>query len=488
MPSIVDILQNEDFGQVVKTLCVDTIEGRNAREYYDEYHGERTRRPTSVGFRENKRVAVYSDTLKDKDGNPVRMEDKIIHVAKYVSNFPKKEVRTSTAFLFGGKMTITATDQNDGFEEFKRVWKRKLRMQSTLKAFAKKVLSESKAAILFFPYITTKLNGEQVTELKARILSLPQNKDTVYEFYPHFDETDNMDAFTVHIQISVENAICDQYTIYTDSQTIIATQQNGQWNIEKKANLFGKIPVVYADVIRPEWDDVASAMDAREMRLSRLADSNDYFGDPITKIFGDSDLPSKDTAGKSVTFPVKIDPESGQTYHGDMEYMTWNGSQASVDRELDEMKDEQFSGSSTPDLSFDNLKGIGNMSGVARKFMLMDAMIKASDNMEVFGPVIQRCVSVVLAGICNISNIKYRSQLIDNLIDVEFGSILPEDLAETLGVLNIANGGKPINSQRTITSRSPFTEDVDVEMRLMDEEEKTASQRNSMIGMTFGNE
>ena len=80
--------------------------------------------------------------------------------------------------------------------------------------------------------------------------------------------------------------------------------------------------------------------------------------------------------------------------------------------------------------------------------MLMDATIKASENMETFGPVVQRCVSVVLAGICNITNIKYRPQLVNNLIDVEFGSILPEDLAETLQTLSIANGGKPINAQR----------------------------------------
>ena len=49
MPSISEILANEDFGQVVSTLCVDTIEYREPREYYREYHGERRRRKTSVG-------------------------------------------------------------------------------------------------------------------------------------------------------------------------------------------------------------------------------------------------------------------------------------------------------------------------------------------------------------------------------------------------------------------------------------------------------
>ena len=218
----------------------------------------------------------------------------------------------------------------------------------------------------------------------------------------------------------------------------------------------------------------------------KITHTNDYYGDPMLKTFDVADLPTKDTVGKELSFTSKVHPETQQLYHGDAEYLTWNGSQPSVDKELEEIKCELFAGTSTPDLSFDNLKGIGNLSGVARKFMLMDATIKASENMETFGPVVQRCVSVVLAGICNITNIKYRPQLVNNLIDVEFGSILPEDLAESLQTLSIANGGKPINAQRTVTAHSPLTEDLDEEMKLMEEEEDTAAQRNNMIGLTMG--
>lgn len=49
MPSINEILPNKDFSQVVNTLCVDTIEDREARECYNEYHGDRRRWKTSVG-------------------------------------------------------------------------------------------------------------------------------------------------------------------------------------------------------------------------------------------------------------------------------------------------------------------------------------------------------------------------------------------------------------------------------------------------------
>ena len=486
MPSISEILANEDFGQVVSTLCIDTIEYREPREYYREYHGERRRRKTSVGWREPKRLEVYSDTLVDKNGEPVRLPDKIVDVARIVTNFPKKEVRTSVAFLFGGQMTITGAYQNDGFQEFKRVWERRLKMQSVLKSFARKVLSESKAALVFYPYTSKGLDGKLITVLKVKTLSVPRNENTFSEFYPHFDDNDDMDAFIHRYQVNSNGMIRNSCTIWMADKIITAIDEMGGWVIKEVPNLFGKIPVVYADVFQPEWDEVAFLMDAREMRISRMVDTNDYYGDPMLKTFDVADLPTKDTVGKELSFTSKVHPETQQLYHGDAEYLTWNGSQPSVDKELEETKCELFSGTSTPDLSFDNLKGIGNLSGVARKFMLMDATIKASENMETFGPVVQRCVSVVLAGKCTITNNKYRPQLVNNLIDVEFGSILPEDLAETLQTLSVANGGKPINAQRTVTAHSPLTEDLDEEMKLMEEEEDTAAQRNNMIGLTMG--
>lgn len=62
MPGISEILSNDDFSRIVSDLCVDTIEDRDPKEYLEEYNGERRRRKTSVGFREPKKVAVYSDT------------------------------------------------------------------------------------------------------------------------------------------------------------------------------------------------------------------------------------------------------------------------------------------------------------------------------------------------------------------------------------------------------------------------------------------
>lgn len=107
MPGIFEILSNDDFSRIVSDLCVDTIEDRDPKEYLEEYNGERRRRKTSVGFREPKKVAVYSDTEFETDPNtgeekPKRLEDKTVPVAKIVTNIPKKIVRTAAAFCSVG--------------------------------------------------------------------------------------------------------------------------------------------------------------------------------------------------------------------------------------------------------------------------------------------------------------------------------------------------------------------------------------------------
>lgn len=178
----------------------------------------------------------------------------------------------------------------------------------------------------------------------------------------------------------------------------------------KDKNLFGKIPVVYAEVDQPDWEDIAVLMDAYEMRLSRMSDTNDYFGDPMLKTYGQTNLPSKETVGKELNFSMEVDPDTGTAYHGDAEYLSWQQSIDSQKEEIANERHEIFSGASCPDLSFDNLIGIGDLSGVAREFMTIDAKIKATEQMEIFGPVVQRCVAIVQAGMARISHIKTLAQ------------------------------------------------------------------------------
>lgn len=464
MPSFADIYAkySNDFQKVVEQFK-DTKEDREIEAYIDEFKGGRDRRSTSVGKRQNKTIG---------EGN----DKKTVEVARLVFQFPKKIVRTAVAFLFGGDMTISATNQDGGLNEFKRRWEKDLKMHSVIKDFARTVMVETKAAILFYP---TKKAGDSESKLRSKLLNNDEG-----EFFPHFDDFGDMDAFLWKYKAKdVEGKDVECVNIYTADEIMYMQKGGAGWEAKKIGqdgsgvvkNQFGKIPVVYAEQNEPEWEEIVTLMDNFEMRISRLSDTNSYFAEPLLKLFGKSvKLPGKENTGKAVEFPMEKTSD-GKISHGDAAYLTWDQTPESIKLELETMWSGIFSMSSTPDLSFDSVKGLGSgISGIAMKLMFMDAILKASDR-EDLQKAVQRMVSIVVAGIANITNIALKTRLEANWIEVDFGSVLPDDIKETVEVLMRATGDKPILSQETATGINPLVNDAKAEFDRIKTETETAN-------------
>ncbi len=481
--TIDEILALEDFKKAVDILTKDSKEDRDREDYVKEYKGERTRRDKGVDMRENKLIDVYSDTLVDKDGNPQKIGSKLIEVAKVKTNIPKRIVRIAAAFLFGGQMNVNFSDENDAATHFEEVFDESLKMKSVLNKFARVMMSETKSALVFYPR-PSEVDGEKKIVIKVKILSLKNG-----DFWPHFDDYDDMDAFIRKYRAThTDGQERDFLWIQTAEKEMTFVEVSGEWvPIPEKtlANLAKKITVVYAEQDDPEWEDVASSMDYYENRLSRMVDTNDYFGDPILKNYGESSLPSKNTVGKQISYPMKYDEEAGKFVHGDAEYLVWQQSIDSIKLELETLRNEIYSGSSTPDLSFENMKSIGALSGTAIELMFIETYIKAAEKMEIFGPVVQRCISVVKALIGNVTNTKLKEGLKAAKPEVTFDSILPDDLKEKIEMLVSANGGKAINSQETIVSNSPFTKNLTEELSRLKNEAEEESSRNQLTGLNI---
>lgn len=482
----IDDILTLPFSDVISRLCVDSFQSRgevterDPKSYLEEYNGKRVRRTTSVDKRENKEVDVFSETEKDAEGNAIKTGTKPVFVAKIHTNIPKKIVRVANAFLFGGEMKVEVSDSNDASEYFKTLFVDQLKMKSVFSQFARTVMVETKSAMHFFPKIVN-VNGKDEIQIGVRILSY-ENSD----FYKHSNEFGDMDAFVRKYKAEGDDGKQHDYVwIQTATKEITAVSNSGTWELTEKPNPAGKITVVYAEQDAPEWEDIATSLDALEMRLSRLIDTNDYFSEPILKSYGDTALPTKNTVGKTIEYPVTVDEETGKMLHGDADYLVWQQSIESTKLEIDELKGEIHSGTSTPDISFENLKDIGAITGIGMKFMFMDAYIKSIEKMEIFGPAVQRAVSVVKALISNVAQKGYKTALDANNIKVTFRSILPDDLKEYIDILKAANGDKPINASETITALSPFTKDAVEEVKKINEEANAESQRSSMIGTTL---
>jgi len=474
---IEEILKIQDTDKILSILCIDTRPDREPIAYLEEYRGKRERRIESIGYRLPKVVDIYSDTELNDDGSAKKISKKFVPQAKITTNTPRKIVSVANAFLFGGDMHISFSEQGDAAEYFRQVFEWDLKMKSVFSNFAEVVMSETKSAIVFFPVTNP---ADKTIRIRAKILS---NKDS--EFYPHFDEYGDMDAFVRKYKAAHTDGKLREFVwIQTAEIELKYVKIDGTWYfLNKKPNLAKKITVVYAEQNEPEWESIVTSLDKLEMRLSRLVDTNDYFSEPILKSFGVANAPTKDTVGKTLEFDIEIDPDTGKKIHGDAEYLVWQQSVDSIKLEVDMLRDEIYGGTSTPDLSFENLKSLGNISGVGMKLMFLDAFIKAGEKMRIFTPAVQRSVAVVKALIGNVAQTKYRTELEKNRIQVSFRSVLPDDLKEYFDILTKANGDKPVNSQETITALSPFTKNAEEEMkRLTSEQEKESGV--SLMGMT----
>lgn len=461
MPSFLELQEKyaNELAKLIDTLSKDTIEDRKTLEYIEEYDGERLRRSKSVGKRENKTVDTYTENTDT--GEVVKSGSKTVIVSKLSLPFPRKIVRTRNHFLFGGKMTVSGPEGTDALSEFKRIWIRELKMQNVLKSLARTCMVETKAAVVFYPQ-KTRVDNKEVLKLRSTLLNKSKG-----EFFPHFDDYGDMDAFIYRYVNEIDGKKVENAKIYTAETIYTYSKAGGAWSPAEfepsVKNEFGKIPVVYVEQDEPEWECVTSMIDNFEMRISRLADTNDYFAEPLLKLFGSvKRAPGKDEVGKMLEFAMTEGPD-GKPSHGDAEYATWDHTPESIKLDLETSWGSIFSMTSTPDLSFNNIKGIGNVSGVAMELMFMDAFIAKEEAMEIFDPALKRCVSIVVAGMENYTKIKFSGDISLDDIEVSFTATLPQDIKNLIETIFTATGGKPILSQETASAISPLTLNVEEE-------------------------
>lgn len=408
-------------------------------------------------------------------------EDKIVGKGEKAKNVPairlsipfaKKIVNTAVAFELGEPITLISDDKNELYEAVKQTWKLN-RLDNKLQEALKKKKSELESCLIFHIEDIPSDKG-WITKLfkteKKRIKStLKTNKEG--RMYPIFDQFGNMSQFVWRFKTKVENNEVDNIWIYTDKDRIVIDNSinNVHAQRESKPHGFDRIPIVYLSQETPDWEDVKTIIDRFEVALSKLGGSNDYAGYPLLKIYGDLvGMPDRNDDGKTIRFPMKeVDDTSGKTIHGDAEFLTANNAAESVKLELEKLYSLIHAMSSTPDIAFDNLKGLGSMSGIALKFMFLDAIIKAKMNEGDNRTMIERCLNIITSGIKTTTNTKLSKH--ELLISVQFNSILPNDLKEAVEIATTAVQGG-VMSKETAINYLDMVEDKEKEVNVLKKE------------------
>lgn len=419
-------------------------------DYAREYNNARDIRETQVGKRKDKVV-----------------KNEVIPVTKIAIPFQRQIVKSASSFLFGSPVKLVSKDEEDKLWEIRKVW-RKLRMDAMLLQFCKTAKSETEATLVFFH---VKKEGQD-PYLKARVISNKNGK-----VYPLIDEYGDMVAFGWEYTAQEADKEVKYLYVWTAEKIYLSRGDGSTWEpVESypQDNPFKKIPVVYLSQDNPEWWDVVEIIDRFEMRFSKWADTNDYFGSPMYKAKGGvKSMPKKDDTGKIIKLDI-IETDKGNVIEADLDVLSWDSAPESTKMELDTAKGLIYGLTDTPDLSFDSVKGLGSISGIALELLFFGSIIKAKWDQGDYQTAVSRSLNIIRAGMTNI----LKGFTIDDEmeIDIQFTSILPENLKEIVEILSEASGGKPIMSQKTAMKHNPLVDDVEEEETNMKEEAKLETQ------------
>lgn len=431
-----------DAGDIKKALAVLTPKP-GVSDYAKEYENDRTLRVSQVGKRKDK-------VLKNE----------IVTVAKIPIPFQKKVVHSASAFLFGSPVNVTSPEEKA--KEVIALWN-KCRMDSLFLDFTETVMSETEAAIVFFPVERT---GEVV--IKARVL---KNENGTY--YPVFDEYGDLVAFCWRFYLSNGASKKQYFRVFTAESIITYTLAKSEWvETDKKDNLFRKIPVVYQSQKNPEWWDVKELIDRYEMNLSKFADTNDYFSSPMYKAKGAvKSIPKKDATGKIVKLDI-VETDSGKIIEADLDVISWDRAPEALKLEFDTEEKLIYGMTDTVDWSHLKEQGLGNISGVALKLLFFGSILKAKRQQGVYKTSVSRALNILKAGAQHIlkkgdfSNVEF---------DIEFTSVLPDNIKETVETLITATGGKPVLSQETAVGLTSYANDASMEFERLKAESRADS-------------
>lgn len=387
-------------------------------------------------------------------------------------------VERAVSFAFGTPAEYDAEVADDNeqrvYDALMSVLK-DVKIRSTDRKIARSMFGSTEVAECWYLVESpTKRYGFNSTfKLRMSIFS-PLNGDRLY---PYFDGVGDLIAFSrEYTQEDANKTKHEFFETYTHEQTYRWEQKGNKWElmdgypIEQK---IGKIPIVYGRQENPEWEKVQGLIDRLEVLLSNFADTNDYHAAP--KIFVTGQINGWASKG-----------ESGMVIQGDegasMQYVSWQQAPEAVRLEIETLLKMIYTITQTPDISFDNVKGISAVSGVALKMLFMDAHLKVQAKSEIFDEYLQRRCSIILAFLAQFNSIDrgFVDACETMLVEPRLVPYMIEDETTKIANLAAATGNKSLCSQKTAIRRLGWVDDVDKELEEIGNDEGGMSMNDIM--------
>lgn len=409
---------------------------------------------------------IMDEKIRPKKHIKTDKGEKYEDVARIALAIQKLIINRSVSFCFGNNAVISSNASTDeetkAFAVFRHTMS-KSKISSLNRKLARSLFTFGEVAEYW--YVTNGGYMGASGDKKLRV-SLFTPKDS--ELYPFFDETGDMIAFSRLSSKKSGDNVVQFFETWTDEEYC---RWDSDGNIEEQYfHNLGKIPVIYGHQDTRETEDVDNLITRLETLLSNFADTDDYHSSP--KIVVNGEIKSFSKKGESGAI-IEVD-ENTKPY-----YLSWDNAPQSVKLEIETLIKMIYTISQTPDVSFDNMKGVGAVSGTALQTLFMDAHLKVQDHKEVLDEYLDRRTSVVCTYLKALE--PSISNALDNIIiEHEIIPYMSTDNSSRTNQLLSANGNKPLISHKQSVIDAGLSKNPEEDYKQIVEEQKATSMFDAL--------
>ena len=447
--------REEDFRKLLEQGDIQTIvdDMENRDLLIDDAMHEYNTFKHPINFRPDK-------IITDKKGNFVRKDE----VWKLPISYPIYINEIALVFLYGQpvKWVQDSTETEEAYNAFIQVIK-KTRFNSKIRECKRLAGAETQSAMLFHVF----KNKEGKADVQIRVLAKSKGDDIRVKW----DCYENIISIAWGYYVKENEHTVHHYDIFTNETVYRCKQGTSGWQVEEEENLIGKIPIILFQQEK-EWAGVEPLLHRLENIISRTADTNDYFADPIAILDAEiiKNLPeSKDTGKLLVT-------SGGSGVDSAARYLTWDSAPQSKKDEIEYLEEKIHMMTFTPKISLDTLKSVSQLSGKALKTVMLLADMKASRRKETHEELLDRTASLITAIIANVLNVSLYKQCQKLSISHEFQEPFGEDISTTISQISqLYNDG--LLSLESAIERNPFVKNpIKEKERLQAQEEQNKAK------------
>lgn len=237
----------------------------------------------------------------------------------------------------------------------------------------------------------------------ARVKVMVISKSKGYTLRPLFDQYENLTAFGYGYYLKEGERTIEHFDIHTPEYIYRCRHGLLGWEVDTVPNPTGKINVIYYRQ-KKAWDGLQRRIDREEYIDSKAADTNNYFADPKVKATADviQSLADPSTVGEVIQL---AGGESSIDYLAPPEYSSMK------DSEKKDLHDSILFDTFTPDFSYENMKGMGTLSGEALKRSLILGYIKRDNLKEIYDEMVDREKNLIISIMANVTHIELAGEL-----------------------------------------------------------------------------